>query len=373
MKKSIACLLVFTLLITYLPNRLYANNQTPAPSKTISKISVGSTKNKNSLDPNVIVEWNGVQNKEPAYGSAEGSQVDDTEFYQYKLTDMTSSQVIGTDKVSAKSSGEEEAKQAYSVDLSELKSKNISSGKLFKIEIIPGHEHEITVDGKPQPIIITPSNNQAIGYFITDLDTKIENIDGQLCITFEYIKGASYKGQYIAASRKTVEQVNNGVLEGGANIKPMPFEVTETFAGKAENQINGRVKFPIKDAIPGQIYSAYTMVNDVSESVVGGYSFSQIAQNELEDESGPKVAVGVKEITLTYNEVEPDLLELKWEIGSWAGQQGVLNKTSVYKTNKDGEPEKLVKIINHKNLPDGADMASCLTTRPTETTYLRLL
>ncbi len=374
MKKSIACLLVFTLLIAYLPNRLFANSQTPAPSKTISSISVRSTKNKNSLDPNVIVQWNGVQNKE--VGNGEGEQAKHfTEFYQYKLTDMTSGQSIGPGEVEVEKTGDDEATKSYSVDLNELKSKNFTSGKLFKIEVIPGHWHERRkADGTfDDPVRVTPSNNQAIGYFITDLDTKIENIDNQLCITFEYIKGASYKGQYIAASRKTVEQVENGVVEGGANIKPIPFEVTESYASKTENQINGRVKFPIKDAIPGQIYSAYTTVSDVAESVVGNYAFSQIVQNELKTESGPKVAVGVKEITLTYNEIEPDLLELRWEIGSWAGQQGVLNKTSVYTTNKDGEIEKLVKIINHKNLPDGADMASCLTTRPTETTYFKVV
>lgn len=369
MKKQVAWMLIFTLLITYLPNITFANSQKPTNDKTITKITVRSTKTGDKMEPDVVVEWHGVRN-------TTNTSEDRTEFYEYDVTDLTTNAKMSSISPEAakgdNSDGNDEDKATYSVNLNKLNNKNFTNGKLYKIEIKPYHIHRTTVNGQVTEKKVPADNNKGVGYFITDLDTRIENIDGELCITFDYIKGASYSGQYIAASRKSIQEVQEGTDIGGAKIEPIPFSMSEAEASKPENRYNGRVKYVIQNAMPGQVYSAYTKVSDVAESVVDNLSFSKIYQNDkVTQTDGPKVAVGVKQIDLTGEELEPNLLELKWKVGSWATIQGVLKQTKVYRTDKDGNIIENINTINNSNL--GIDQNTSLCARPTEISYFKVV
>ncbi len=365
-KKILAWLLFLIMIINLLPINVFANAQTPSKSTTIAKINVASIKTLSSFSPNVTVQWNGVKN-EPKVNQPPDHP---TQYYKFIVTDSLGTAPMPSPTFEATGDSTTESTKTYIYNVGEqLKSSTFTNGKLYKIEIVPGHDH--TNDG-----VITKqwaNGNEGVGYFITDFNTKMEKSNGQLEINWEYIPGASYRIGYLQADRTTVSEIEQGIKNNsGATIPPTFIPIDRDYAEDSNNQItvNGvkRVKYIIEDAVPGQIYSAYVVPTAVNNSFIGSYSFDKIVKNLEKDSTGPKVAQASTNIALTVFNVDPNNIRLEWNLGSWITTNKKLLKTSIYKIDEGMTAPQLIGTITNNSLPENKDLGYYQYLRPTKNT-----
>ncbi|WP_069998896.1 fibronectin type III domain-containing protein [Cellulosilyticum sp. I15G10I2] len=365
-KKLVAWLLFIVLTISLVPINIFANAQTGSYSTTIANIIVRSNKNLSNATPDVTVQWNGVRNREI------GTPNDPTQFYELLVTDALNNAAMRSPSSSIPATGDNsnEDAQSYIYNVGDtLKDNRFTSGKLYKIEIVPGHYH--TNDSVTTPV--RASNNQGVGYFFTDFNTRLENKNGQLEVNWEYIPGASYEVRYLPADRATVEQMEQGITNSsGVTITPTAVPISNAYAENASNQItvNGvkRVRYIVEQPTPGQIYSAYVVPTSVNNALIGNYRFENIVQNKETGINGPKVAQASTDILLDVFDVEPNYVRLEWHLASWITANSKLKKTEIYKIDEGNAVPQLIGTILNTSLAENKDLGYYQYLRPTKNT-----
>ena len=354
-------------MIQMLPLNLFADSQTPSASTTIANMVVTSTKSTSRLTPNVTLQWNGVKNESKVNQTPNHA----TGFYKFVVTDsLPGSLPMTSTTIQAQGTSTDEANKSYLYNVGDqLNSSTFSNGKLYKVEVVPGHNH-YNSEGAAMPQ--WGGGNQGTGYFFTDFDTKVESKDNELEVTWEHIPGASYQIVYLPADRKTVEEIQMGITSNGTTILPTTDRKDAGYGDSADNQVvvNGvrKVKYTIEDAVPGQIYSVYVVPTGVSNSFIGNYSFERIVKNIERGISGPKVAQASTNIDLKVFEVDPNYVRLEWSLGSWITANRTLLKTTIYKIEEGSTAPSPIGTILNSALNENKDLGYYQYLRPTKST-----
>lgn len=317
------------LIMMQIPFQVFANSGLKPLDGTI-EVTVLNTpvQTGDTIKPDVEVKWEGVK---PGDTKVTINGVDYIfSHYQIRLTDMVEKKTYLSESLGTKTAVKLQDIQ-FGFDLSGTAPSGslyvIENGKAYKLEVIPVYAYRsIGSDGKPgeakYDIASAPAQRF---YFITDFDTKMQDSEEGLTLTWEYIPGADYQLFYTPSDKRTVEEFKKAQ---GGDIPVISDVVTQQVAEKNLIVEDGRtkVKYTIDQIVPGQIYSGYVVVNKYDT----GESLKPAITNETIGATGPKVVKGIPAIDIKVNNIGNGRIKVGWKFQAWVGLDGSLEKVIVY-------------------------------------------
>lgn len=363
-RKIVSWLLLGAMVTNLAPIKIFADAQ-----YQVTKLfahSVGHTKKLDgSIQPDIRLEW-----EMPPLGE-QGHKAEYFQFEAYDMLGDNKKQLSEVLKVDMKQStfSDNMGDYYYGADnkgnIGE-DSFRLKNGTLYKISVTPRHINRVANSNGTITTSIAPETGiKEFQYVITDFNTEMRESLGKLDVLWEYIEGATYELVYIEADNDTKGEI---IGASAGDTPKIVKTITDEDAKKMLYNKNGKtqVKYTINDTKSGQIYSAYVEVKNLKNSKFSG-SFSEIKINKETDIDGPKVVKGITEITLTTEDVNSDLIKLKWSNNSWSVLSDTLKKIVVY---GQAECTNEFKLLASKNNDNSATIESIIIDRPkVNTTY----
>ena len=328
MKKYVA--ITLAAIIGLVQTNILANNQKPLPPDGLYPMTIKSDEKTNDLgekyiDPVVGLKFKkAIKNEMPSIVDIDDKE--EADFYSIKITD-TSGQTIpmnNIDKV--------EGKDTYTLDnindLPYIKGERLKSGKLYRLEVVPGHWH-YTPEGNKYCSPLEESVLNPYKIFITDFDTQIKETDEGLDIIWEYIPGATYEVKYTTDKIKPgqgFEDIINGIT--------ITEEEVETFIDP-EDSIK-YAKYTIEKPVPGTKYSIGVKVVDLDNDYLPEDFRIDFADVEKNDDV--RIVQEIYSPWLKIRDVGRDKIELIWDIGP-IGDSENIDEIMIYsRVEKGGKP-----------------------------------
>lgn len=354
-KRKMAWLLIAAMTLNIVPTQVFGMVQVGLSNKRgegIKQVIVSHRQDvilgDNNILPDVSVEW------EPAPDNTQ----DDTDTgilnpnktrpdgYRFELTDVINSslpvmsEVVGDD--SSTGTFQEKIQEAYD------KSSDFQNGKLYKLRVIPYHEHLKKVNDETTVMVThTPPDGteQPVKYIITDFNTQLEDTDGKLEVSWEYIEGATYELLY---SEGNITEKSEMFEENGITLKA---GTTRKLLTNAEAQAyikNGKVVYTISDAKAGQLYSACVVVKEIENSKV-----PVTVENIEINTDDPKIAQETTSVPLKVFNISKDKIRLEWTLGDWLIMGASLYTTTIYEKLEGNSEYKSIGVIDNKGVDPG--------------------
>lgn len=366
-KSNIAWILIGIMLINLLPINLLADSQNPAQNLRIDK--VGHKKDgviDNAIIPRVQVEWT-----KPLENSGGGLDKHTPEYYQFEITDILAggrpylSERLDVN-VGATSFTDDAGKYYFGADSygnTNNTATRMANGKLYKLSVVPRHIHQASPPNG-STTVAPQTGKQEYRYVLTDFNTQMQEVDGSLEVTWEYVPGATYELVYIAADKATKAEIQ-GVTSG--DTPRVIKQLTDSDVKDSIFTENGvqKVSYTIKDAKPGQIYSAYVEVVGINNPNYTG-AFGEIKRNEAVDANGPKVVKAIPAMNLEISNIGKNLIEINWSNNAWTVLTDQLQRVLVY---GKGASEESFTLKATKNNDTSSTIKSIIIDEPKEDTY----
>ena len=308
---------------------ILANNQKPLPPDGIYPMTIGSAEKTNEtgekyIDPVVGIKFKkAIQNEMPS--DRDINDKEEADFYSFKITDTSLKDIeMNTLLTTA-------VQNTYTIpninDLPYIKGERLKSGKLYRIEIVPGHWH-YDAEGNKRPAPLEDSALNPYKIFLTDFDTQIRETEEGLDIIWEYIPGATYEVKYTTDTitpDQGFEDIANGVT--------ITEEDVETFID-SENSTK-YAKYTIEKPVPGTVYSVGVKVVDIDTSYLPSKFHIDFADIEKNDDV--RIIQEIYSPWLEIRDIGRDRIELVWDIGPIGESENIDEITIYSQVEKDGK------------------------------------
>ena len=314
------------------------NVQERLPADAISPIIVNHTVSQSTgeISPSAQVTFKEAKN------IVADNDVDKTpkaQYYQFVLEDA-----MGTALISNKLQADTR-KDSYTEKIEDhLENVNqFRNGALYKLTIKPGHIHTDD-NGNQTEAPLSTTSTDPVKFFLTDFNTQMKEVNGELVISWEYVPGATYKLVYIAKATNTKEGVDgkDGDSQTGVSSQEVIIDESnmETFIEKGVK----KVKYTLPNTRPGQKYSAYVVVENITSSFLTD-KFENVGKNLAH----PKIVQAATSVSLEVYNTGRNRIALKWELGSWA-DNNTLKKTKIYRKTEGESSFTLIGTLNNDYL-----------------------
>lgn len=331
-KKKIAGCLACILLLN--PLTTLGNVQDKLPPDGIDYVQVShDVTNDGGISPKATVTFktapNSTTTNDPQQDMAEA------EYYRVSLTDSLGNTLEGAP---VRPTTNEMAAGVLTRDVHSVlvDSSGFSNGRLYKLNIIPGHTH-YDDQGNLIEAPISSIGEHPSRYFVTDFNTIAREVEDDIEILWEYIPGATYTLKYIDKDVDTKDAVDSGGV-GSVEVTLTEDDVDIV----TENGIK-KVKYVLEGTIPGQKYSAYVIVKNISDAFLKD-KFANVGINT----TTPKVASVSRSVSLDITNISNKRIQLKWQLGSWA--DGKLVTTKIWRKTEGETSYTQIGTINNTNL-----------------------
>ena len=374
--KKIAWVLICILLIQLIPMEVLANYQSFVPPPEITGEGIShkvDTSNLQKMTPSIGLVWDKPAPAAPSPGATDAmSETHDVSAYQVELYDFATKSTQLSEYI--RDNGASVSKKLESLGFGynangSLVDKRylIENGAFYKAAIHARHFHLVSVPGSTIPqqqLAPYESGSPNPIYFITDFNTQLNDTTGGLELDWEYIPGADYTIYYVAADKKTKEEI--------LNTKDIPYSkilVKDEDAKKNLYSIDGkeRIRYTLEHVKPKQIYSMFVEVTGFSDDP-SGQGIDAIYKNTYTDERGPKVVQGMPGIDIDIYNIGKDEIEIYWGQISWAEIGGKLEGIKVY-AREEGKEQHL---IAEKMVSSGGNLLSIILDEPAVNTYYQV-
>lgn len=336
-KKRVAGFLACVMLLGN--TNVFGNVQNRLPQDGISPIVVKHTVNTGTGD---IMPSAQITFKRAVNTGTSNKPIDDkteAEYYSFILEDIHGT-TLQSDRFQATLGKETyvENIEDHLIDVNDFK-----NGTLYKVAVRPGHLH-LDDEGREYEAPLSSTSTDPEKYFLTDFNTVMREKNDQIEVLWEYIPGATYKLVYIDKDVNTkagVDGTDGSQQTGvGTQVVMLTEDDIETVT---ENGVK-RVKYVIPNTIPGQKYSAYVLVNSISNSFLRD-RWENVGRN-LET---PKIAQASRSVSLTIDNIGRNRIELRWQLGAWA-DNNTLKITRIYRKTEGETAYTLIGTLNNAAL-----------------------
>ena len=271
----------------------------------------------------------------PTYPSDDKAEA---EYYKIMLTDSLGNTVEGKETLvgSLESQG---TKYRMKIEDNLKNDTQFKNGRLYKLIIQPGHYHT-GANGVSVPAPLSSAGEHPVRFFVTDFNTIARENNDKIEILWEYIPGAQYELVYTAKDANSIDAVKakdeNGVGSVTATLNESNIQtVTEGGIKK--------VKYTVEDSLPGQKYSAYVIVKNISHSFLTT-GIGNVSINTLT----PKIAHAERSVSLKVFNIGDKRIALNWQLGSWVGNK--LLRTIIWRKTEGEAAYAQIGTINNKGL-----------------------
>lgn len=385
MRKSkwLAWLMICIMLIQVMPVQLLANSQNHVTTLQLTNDKITHVTDKDNTEkitPSIGLVWNKPTPADPV-GKPDTvmGQTHETTHYQIELYDYANKKTYlskfiedpaPTKLDDSMSQRLENIDFGYNkVNVFQGEHYYIENGTFYRGTVFGKHYHKIT-DGEAIRADLAPDSPgiPASLYFLTDFNTKLYDSSEGMELEWEYIPGADYTIYYVAADKKTKQEIL-GIDQSSGNIPHSKITVTDEMAQEFIVQSSGKtkVRYVLKDLKPKQIYSMFVEVTGFSKDP-SGQGFERIQKNTYTDERGPKVVQGIPGIDIDIYNVGKDEIEIYWGPIAWAELGGNLQGVKVYARQDGGEQH----LVAEKSVSSGGNLISIILDEPEKATYYQV-
>ena len=335
-KKRVAGFLATIMLVN--ATSIMGNVQDRLPLDGIEPIVVTHTANTSTGDilPSAQIAFKRATNSESTGGYNDKTEA---QFYELELQDVFGN-VIKGNRFQAIANQEIYVKKVeeHIEDVNKFR-----NGTLYKISVKPGHTHE-DEKGNQFDAPLSTTSNDPVKYFLTDFNTIMKEVDDEIQVSWEYVPGATYKLVYIdkdVSTKEGVDGTDNSVQTGvGTQSIVLTEDEVETFSEKGIK----KVRYTLPNTIPGQKYSAYVMVESLSNSFLKD-KWENVGRNI----TTPKIAQASRSVNLKISNIGRNRIKLKWQLGAWA-DNNKLKTTKIYRKTEGEIGYTLIGTIYNASL-----------------------
>lgn len=336
-KKRVAGLLACVMLIG--STNVLGNVQDRLPQDGIEPIVVKHTINTGTGDiiPSAQITFKRATNS----GTSNNPRDDksEAEYYNFILDDI-SGETITSDRLRATA-----GQTSYTVNIEDYLSNinDFKNGTLYKVAVRPGHLH-YDDQNREYEAPLSNTSSDPVKYFLTDFNTIMRERNDEIEVLWEYIPGATYKLVYIDKDVTTKAGVDGTDGSQQTGVGTQIVTLTEDDIQTVTEGGVKKVKYIIPNTIPGQKYSAYVVVNNISSSFLRD-KWENVGKNI----DTPKIAQASRSVSLNIFNIGRNRIELKWQLGAWA-DNNTLKTTKIYRKTEGETAYTLVGTLNNASL-----------------------
>ena len=332
-KQIWAMALAVTMGVGFLPANVLANMQNPIQG--VEKVTVfhevdNSLGADQKIIPKVQVDWiEPLKNDPPNVTDADNT----LEPTHYTLNVKNVFNTINKSKdIELEASTIQRKNGKLSLQLYEYFNMTLKNGSLYVTEIVAKHKHKVSNTNGGFRWVDAPSASSIIPktYYITDFNTQASTEDG-LVFSWEYIPNVSYQLFY-----------DKGNINSIANMSKEGILISPAQARANLSADKTKVEWKIKEAVAGQVYSAYVVPAGIDHSTI---TFKDVSYNA----TTPKIVRAIPSIKLTIDPVGRDKIRLSWNIkdASWTQIDNELYETVIQEIDNDGKSKEIGRIKNY--------------------------